>query len=110
MDSLPYEDFLLLESKVSAGLEKWPEASSHLQEHETEQGAGGGTCILVRQRQADFYEFKASLVYRGSPGQPRLHQKTPVFKKPLKKKDMKQTAVKSWQASSIILIFCALSL
>lgn len=77
MDSLPYEDFLLLESKVSAGLEKWPEASSHLQEHETEQGAGGGTCILVRQRQADFYEFKVILVYsmgsrttKGTQGNP----------------------------------------
>jgi hypothetical protein len=34
--------------------------------------------VLRRQRQADLCEFKASLVYKVSPGQP---QKNPVSKK-----------------------------
>jgi hypothetical protein len=45
--------------------------------------------VLGRQRQADLCEFKASLVYRGSPGQPRF-QRNPVLKKEKKKKKKKK--------------------
>jgi hypothetical protein len=30
--------------------------------------------VLGRQRQGNLYEFKTSLVYKASPGQPELHR------------------------------------
>ena len=44
---------------------------------------------LRRQRQVDLSEFEASLVYKGLPGQPRLHRES-VSRK-TKQKSVKQS-------------------
>jgi hypothetical protein len=52
---------------------------------------------LRRQRQADFYEFKASFVYKAIPGQPGLlHRKK--TKKKQKKKQNKKTCLENKQS------------